>query len=430
MQKPEKYKPAAPPTHPHKKVHIITYGCQMNEADSELIAAAFASRGFRLSADLRAADAVVVNTCAVRQKAEDKALSQIGRLRKWKRERPHGTIFVVGCAAEKLGEKLIKAKFPFVDSVVGAKSIDRIGEVLDGWLGKGAADVPAESLFTSPVSAYVTIMRGCSLKCSYCVVPSVRGEAGYLPPEEILREARARADGGAREIIFLGQTVNSYRHGRTGFADLLRRAAGLDNVKRIRFMSPHPLYFDEKFFRAFAEEPKLARHVHLPVQSGSDRMLKAMRRGYGRARYLEILEKLRAAAPETAVSTDFIVGYPGETEQDFRDTLSLVREGGFAFAFCFKYSQRGNAKALEPDLAEKETEERLERLLCEVKKNSHDILNARIGKMEEVLLETADSGRTSSDFKVKLDSGAEAGELVRAEIYGAYKNVLKGRTIS
>jgi len=403
----------------------------MNEADSEDIAVSFRRRGFELTGELKKADAVVVNTCTVRQKAEDKALSQIGRLRKWKRERPHGKLFVVGCAAEKLGGKFIMKKFPFVDAVIGSKSIAGADEVLEGYFGAGLREAPAESLFTSPVSAYVTIMRGCPLKCSYCVVPSVRGEAAYLPAEEILGEVKARAGGGAREIIFLGQTVNSYRHGKTDFAGLLRRAAETDKVKRIRFMSPHPLYFDDAFFRAFAEEPKLSRHIHLPVQSGSDRLLKAMRRGYDRARYLGILKDLRAAAPDAAVSTDFIVGYPGETEEDFRDTLSLAREGGFAFAFCFKYSQRGDAKGLAPDLAEKEIEERLERLLCEVKKNSRDILNSRIGKMEEVLLESADSGRTSSDFKVKLDAaaGLKAGGLVRAEIYGADKNVLKGRPI-
>ncbi len=401
----------------------------MNEADSEDIAVSFRRRGFELTDDLAKADAVVVNTCTVRQKAEDKALSQIGRLRKWKKERPHGKLFVVGCAAEKLGGKLIISKFPFVDSVIGSKSIDEADSVLEGYFGKGRRDAPAQSLFTKALSAYVTIMRGCPLKCTYCVVPSVRGEARFLPPEEILSEVKARADGGAREMIFLGQTVNAYRHGKTDFAGLLRRAAEIGGVQRIRFMSPHPLYFDDAFFRAFAETPKLARHIHLPVQSGSDRILKAMRRGYGRGHYLEILEKLRAAAPDCAVSTDFIVGYPGETEEDFRDTLSLAREGRFAFAFCFKYSQRSPGKGLAPDLPEKEIEARLERLLCEVKKNSLVILNSRIGKMEEVLLESADCGRTSADFKVKLDSGGKAGELVRAEIYGAQKNVLKGRLL-
>lgn len=416
-----------------------------------MIAAAFASRGFGLTKELCSADAVVVNTCTVRQKAEDKAMSQIGRLRNWKREHPGGKLFVVGCAAQRLGGKLIRSKFPFVDLVIGAKSIDRVDAVVETYFGKivtghrlqvtsqsgstavriSAPHPSALSFQPSPVSAYVTIMRGCSLKCSYCVVPSVRGEVSCLPPEEILKQTKARTDTGAREIIFLGQTVNSYRHGETSFAEFLGRAAEMEKVKRIRFMSPHPVYFDDEFFRLFAEEPKIARHIHLPVQSGSDRMLKAMRRGYTRGRYLEILDKLKAAAPDLAVSTDFIVGYPGETEEDFRETLSLAKEGGFAFAFCFKYSQRADVKGLAPDRPEKEIEERLERLLCEVKKNSRDILNSRIGKMEEVLLETENSGRTSADFSVKLNAatGLRAGELVRAEIYGAQKNVLKGRLI-
>ena len=407
----------------------------MNEADSELIAASFRKRNFEPTQDLMAADAVVVNTCAVRQRAEDKALSQIGRLRKWKRERPHGKIFVAGCAAEKLGDKLIKSKFPYVDSVIGAKSLDSMDSVVEAYFGKNTEHAPIENIAASPVSAYVTIMRGCSLKCSYCIVPSVRGESRCLPPDEILKEIKIKTAAGAQEIMLLGQTVNSYAYKAAAesatFTKLLERASEIENVKRIRFMSPHPLYFGADFFRLFADNPKIARHIHLPVQSGSDRILKEMRRGYSRSQYLEILKKLRAADRDTAVSTDFIVGYPGESEADFRGTLSLVKEGGFAFAFCFKYSQRTGTKGPAPDLSEKEIEDRLERLIGAVKENSRDILNSRIGRMEEVLLETEDFGKTSADFGVKLDAKTKfkAGELVRAEIYGAQKNTLKGRLI-
>ena len=438
----------------------------MNEADSEMIAASFSKRGFTLTDDLKTADAVVVNTCTVRQRAEDKAISQIGRLRVWKEKHPEGKIFIVGCAAEKLGGKYLKNRFPFVDEVIGAKSIDSVDAVVELFFGKnnsvtsdqrpvtkgqspvaghqlpvtGQSDTPLPTdhspLTTVPnVSAYVTVMRGCSLKCSYCIVPAVRGPVRCLPPEEILAEAAAKAGGGAREIILLGQTVNAYAYktpeGEMSFADLLSKTAAVPGVLRVRFMSPHPLYFDAAFFRVFRDNPRIARYVHLPVQSGSDRILKTMRRGYTRAQYLDIVARIREAAPGAAVSTDFIVGYPGETEADFKESLSLVAESGISFAYCFKYSRRTDAAGLAPDIPEPEMEERLERLLAEVKKNSSDILNKRIGRIEEVLLESEDLGRTSANFVVRLDraAGLRPSSLVRAEITGVSKNTLKGRLI-
>ncbi len=451
----------------NKKLHIITFGCQMNEADSELMAASFIKRGFKLTDDLKRADAVVVNTCTVRQRAEDKAISQIGRLRVWKKNHPEGKIFIAGCAAQKLGGKHLKNRFPFVDEVIGAKDIDKVDAMVELFFGTtqrgsaaagqrggyepqestaarqqdSAAVTTSASLSTdhlppatvSNVSAYVTAMRGCSLKCTYCIVPEVRGPASYLPPEEILAEAAAKAAAGAREIILLGQTVNAYAYktpaGVVSFADLLSRTSAVPGVSRVRFMSPHPLYFNADFFRVFRDNPKIARYVHLPVQSGSDRILKAMRRGYTRTEYLDIVAKIREAAPEAAVSTDFIVGYPGESEADFKETLSLVAASGISFAYCFKYSQRTDAEGLAPDLGEAEMEERLGRLLAEVKKNSSDILNKRIGRIEEVLLETEDSGRTSANFIVRLDrkTGLKPGSLIQAEITGVSKNTLKGR---
>ena len=414
----------------------------MNEADSELMAGSFIKRGFELTDTLKKADAVVVNTCTVRQRAEDKAVSQIGRLRKWKLARPDGRIFVAGCAAQRLGGKYLKNRFPFVDEVIGAKDLDSVDAAVEMFFGLSspASREPRAANYeppppASPVSAFVTAMRGCSLKCAYCIVPSVRGPARCLPPEEILASAADKAAAGAREIILLGQTVNAYSYGSPSgglsFAGLLQKTSELPGVGRVRFMSPHPLYFDAAFFRVFRENPKLARYVHLPVQSGSDRILKAMRRGYTRAKYLEIVAEIRAAAPEAAVSTDFIVGYPGETEKDFKETLSLVGESGVSFAYCFKYSPRDGAPDPAPGVPEAEMEERLTRLLAEVKKNSSDILNARIGRIEEVLLETVDSGRTSANFVVRLDdaTGLKPGGLVRAEITGVKKNALKGRFI-
>ncbi len=230
MQKPEKSKSAnlsggAAPS--SKRVCILTFGCQMNEADSEGIAASFRRRGYEVTADLKKADAVVVNTCTVRQRAEDKAISQIGRLRVWKEKRPEGKIFIVGCAAQKLGGKYLKNRFPFVDEVVGAKVIERFEDSLIAQLGPSPESETAhQNLFRSPQTAYVTIMRGCSLKCSYCIVPAVRGPAVFLSPEAVLEDAAAKLKGGAKEIVLLGQTVNSWRHGRTTFSELLKEVLG------------------------------------------------------------------------------------------------------------------------------------------------------------------------------------------------------------
>lgn len=433
MQKPEKPQSGDPRNRPHKAVFIITFGCQMNEADSEAIAAAFRRRGYALTDEIKKADAVVVNTCTVRQKAEDKAISQIGRLRLWKERRQEGKLFVVGCAAQKLGEKYLKNRFDFVDEVVGAKSIDTIDAVIGRYYGDwipasaGMTTEPIhQNLYRSPQTAYTTVMRGCSLKCSYCIVPAVRGPAVCLSPAAVLEDAGEKLKAGAKEIVLLGQTVNSYKYGRTGFAALLRKALALPGLERLRFMSPHPLYYDEPFMRVLAEEPKLARHMHLPAQSGSDRILKAMRRGYTRGQYLDLLARLRKAAPGLAVSTDFIVGYPGETRRDFQDTLKLVKEGGFSLAYCFKYSPRTDRPEMAADISEGEMEARLGELLAAVKENSRLVLNERIGKIVEVLFETENYGRSSENFAVRVKAGGVPGSLRKVLVTGAEKNTLNG----
>ena len=433
MQKPEKSKSADLSTGaalPSKQVCILTFGCQMNEADSEDIAASFRGRGYELTEDLKKADAVVVNTCTVRQRAEDKAISQIGRLRKWKLARPEGKLFVVGCAAQKLGAKAIKSRFPFVDEVVGAKAIEKFEDSLIAQLGPSPESETAhQNLFRSPQTAYVTIMRGCSLKCSYCIVPAVRGPAVFLSPEAILEDAAAKLKAGAKEIVLLGQTVNSWRSGKATFSELLKEALALPGLERLRFMSPHPVYFDDNFTDLLAREKKLARYMHLPVQSGSDRILKLMRRGYTRAQYLALLARLRAKTPDLAVSTDFIVGYPGETEEDFRDTLRLVEEGRFTMAYCFKYSPRSDKPEMAATLSEPEIEARLEKLLETVKNNSRVILNERIGKIEEVLFETETYGRASGNFAVRVKAGGKPGKMAEVLVDGADKNTLNGKIL-
>ena len=430
MQK--RQNPASPPVPggPARRVCIITFGCQMNEADSEDIAAAFRARGYEVTTELKKADAVVVNTCTVRQKAEDKAISQIGRLRVWKEKHPDGKLFVVGCAAQKLGEKYLKGRFDFINEVVGARAIEKFEDSLIRQLGPAAeGEAEHRNLFRSPQTAYLTVMRGCSMKCSYCIVPAVRGPAVCLSPKAVLEDAAARLSAGAKELVLLGQTVNSYRHVRTTFSELLKKVLRLPGLARLRFMSPHPLYYDEAFMRVLAEEPKLARHMHLPAQSGSDRILKAMRRGYTRGAYLDLLARLRKAAPGLAVSTDFIVGYPGETEEDFRDTLRLVEEGRFSLAYCFKYSPRSDRAGMKADISGAETEARLERLLAAVKKNSRVVLEERIGKIEEVLFETDTYGRSSANFAVRVEAGGTPGKLSGVLVAGAEKNTLYGKLI-
>ena len=428
MQKPEKPQSGDPRSRPNKAVFIITFGCQMNEADSEAIAAAFRRRGYALTDEIKKADAVVVNTCTVRQKAEDKAISQIGRLRIWKEKRPDGKLFVVGCAAQKLGEKNIKSRFNFVDEVVGAKAIEQFEDSLIRQLGPSPeGETEHQNIYRSPQTAYTTVMRGCSLKCSYCIVPAVRGPAVFLSPEAVLADAAEKLKAGAKEIVLLGQTVNSYKYGKTTFSELLRKALALPGLLRLRFMSPHPIYFDAAFMEVLAAEPKLARHMHLPVQSGSDRILKLMRRGYTRADYLALLARLRAAAPGLAVSTDFIVGYPGETEADFNDTLALVREGRFSLAYCFKYSPRTDKPEMAATISETVMEARLEKLLVAVKENSRLVLNERIGKIEEVLFETETYGRASGNFAVRVKAGGTPGEMAAVLVSGAEKNTLNGK---
>lgn len=402
----------------------------MNEADSENIAAAFRRRGYTLTDEIKKADAVVVNTCTVRQRAEDKAISQIGRLRVWKEKHADGKIFVVGCAAQKLGGKYLKNRFPFLDEVVGAKAIEKFEDALIAQLGPSPETETAhQNLFRSPQTAYTTIMRGCSLKCSYCIVPAVRGPAVFLSEEAILADAAEKLRLGAKEIVLLGQTVNSYKHNGVTFSELLRKVLKLPGLERLRFMSPHPLYFDDAFTALLAEQKKLARYIHLPVQSGSDRILKLMRRGYTGGQYLALLARLRAAAPDLAVSTDFIVGYPGETEADFRDTLRFVREGRFSMAYCFKYSPRTDGPEMAADISDLEMKARLEELLAAVKKNSRVILNERIGKIEEVLFESETYGRASGNFAVRVKAGGEPGTVKRVLVAGTDKNTLNGKVL-
>src|SRR5881296_4560612 len=303
------------------KFYIRTYGCQMNVADSNEMGRHLKARGLVETQDPEDASIYLVNTCTVRQHAEDRAFSEIGRLKRWKAKRPGRKVVVTGCAAERTKDYL-QDRFPFLDLVVGAKSIENFNEIAGRLLDRRATDedldyaVPAVN---EKVAAFVTSMRGCNYSCTYCIVPSVRGREIYHSVDQILGETRDRVAEGAREITLLGQTVNSYRSGTARFADLLEAVATVEGVERIRFISPHPYYMTDRVIDSMAEVPQVCEALHLPVQSGSTTMLRKMLRTYTREQYLDLLSRLRRAMPGMTISTDVIVGFPGETDADFRE---------------------------------------------------------------------------------------------------------------
>jgi tRNA-2-methylthio-N6-dimethylallyladenosine synthase len=430
------------------RLHVVAFGCQMSAADGGELAAPILGRGFRAAASAEDADAIVLNTCTVRQHAEDKALSMIGRLRPWKEEDPGRVLIVAGCAAERLGG-WIRERFPYVDLVVGAKSIEDYPRIVEEALAakfdarrETREAFPAETPlippeapigWTSPVVAPVTIMRGCNYSCSYCIVPHVRGRESYRPFETVMAEVRAKAAGGAREILLLGQTVNSWHaRGADGrerrFADLLRAAAAEDGVARVRFESPHPHFVDDALIAAFAEVPQAGDHLHMPVQSGSDRVLALMRRNYTSGAFMAKIERLRAAAPKIEVSTDIIVGFPTETDDDFERTLELVERLRPASAYTFKYSPREGTESagMADDVPEGVKEERLARLnvLCDGLADAS--LRARIGRSVEVLDENGGYGRTRDGFRVKWGTPAAPGRLRTVRVTGTMKRTLLG----
>lgn len=403
----------------------------MSAADASELAAPFGALGFSPAAVPEHADAVLVSTCTVRDHAEHRALSIIGALKPWKEADPGRVLIVSGCAAERLGEGLRK-RFPYVDLVVGAKSMEGGAELVARALA-GRFDAAAETAEAfepafrgteSPATAFVTIMRGCNYSCSYCIVPAVRGRELYRPLADVVAECRAKLEGGARELMLLGQTVNS----RPDFDDLLRAVDALPGLERLRFMSPHPRYFDEAFAQALAGLRTACELVHAPVQSGSDRVLGLMRRSYTRKSFLERIEMLRRYVRGIVFSTDVIVGFPTETEADFEQTLSLLRELSPVSAYCFKYSPRaGTESAGLPDDVEREVkEDRLARLNELVDGLTQDALKARVGTIVEALAEAPDFGRTRDGFKVRWTAPVKTGELVRVKAARATRRTLLG----
>ncbi len=431
--------------------HIVTMGCQMNERDSETIAGMLAEMGLRPEAEREKADLILYNTCCVRENAENRALGNVIWLKELKKERPELLICVGGCMAQEEGmAQRLKAQYPFIDLVFGTHNLHRLPEYLwrvlekrqpvvevlhsDGVIAEGLPQRRA-----SAFSAFVNIMYGCDNFCSYCIVPYVRGRERSREPEAVLEECKRLVDQGVQEITLLGQNVNSYRGGGSEFAELLRRVDAL-GVPRIRFMTSHPKDLSEELIAAYGELAHLMPNLHLPVQAGNDEILRAMNRRYTRERYLELIKKLRSVKPDIGLSTDIIVGFPGETLAQFEDTLSLVEAVRFDSAFTFIYSKRIGTRAAQlPDDTPAEVKsERIQRLIALQADISREILTAQVGRRETVLVESISArdegwvgGKTPRGHMVNFPGNAGLiGRFVRVEIVSAGRNTLRGKQIT
>jgi tRNA-2-methylthio-N6-dimethylallyladenosine synthase len=429
-----------------KRFFIQTFGCQMNVNDSERVAGLLQSRGLEAVEAAADADFVFLNTCAVREKATAKFRHSLGRLRRLKAERPDLRIGVGGCVAQLEGEGLLQ-RARHVDVLVGTHNLHRVPDLIEeaGATGKVAVDldrkadafaIPEEVVaHGNPVRAYVTAVEGCNHVCSFCVVPRTRGPEVNRPPDDIVREVESVVARGFTEVMLLGQTVNAYRSGDTDFASLLARVNAVPGVRRLRFTTSHPEHVDARMAEALRDLPRVCPYLHLPFQSGSDRVLESMRRGYTRQQYLDTIALLRDRVPGLALSTDVIVGYPGESEGEFDETLGVLEAVGFDGLFAFTYSPRPGTAALRlrDDVPEEEKRRRLHVLNAHQQQWQRRRNEACLGRVEEVLVETIDgegrvSGRTPQFRIVHLD-GPETlvGRIVSVEITGAGPNALQGR---
>ena len=428
-----------------KRIYIETYGCQMNVADSELMFGVLGRDGYVRADDPAEAEVMLVNTCAVRDNAEQRVIGRMGELQRHKR--PGDVLGVVGCMAQRLGPALL-ARVPKVDLVVGPDAYRNLPELIRlAGQGHRTSDVEFRDWEhyedVPPVrekspTAFVTVQRGCDYRCTFCIVPFTRGPERSRRLEDVVREVAALAATGTTEITLLGQTVNSYHDGTHDFADLLRAVGTVDGVRRLRFTSPYPTEFTDRVIDAMATTAAVCEHVHLPVQSGSDGVLRRMLRRYTRARYLEVVAALRAAIQGITFSTDVIVGFPGETEAQFEETLSLVTEADFDDAYTFKYSVREGTPAvrLHDHVPDDVASARLERLIEAVRANTRRKNVARVGQVHQVLVERPARrgdlmlGRTRTNQLVLLDlPPSAAGEYHRCRLTGTTGSTFTGAVV-
>jgi tRNA-2-methylthio-N6-dimethylallyladenosine synthase len=428
-----------------RKLFVKTYGCQMNVYDSERMSGAMAAEGYETTDRPEEADLILLNTCHIREKAAEKVYSELGRLRPLKEANPDLRIGVAGCVAQAEGEEILR-RAPLVDFAVGPQAYHRLPKLV----AKGGVDTefPAEDKFDhlppAPKAkrgpaAFLTVQEGCDKFCAFCVVPYTRGAEVSRPAARVLAEARDLVDRGVVEITLLGQNVNGYHgagpDGDWSLARLVRELAAIDGLERIRYTTSHPNDMTDDLIAAHGEVEKLMPYLHLPVQSGSDRVLKAMNRKHDAESYLRLIERIRAARPDIAMSGDFIVGFPGETEQDFRDTLALCEAVRYASAFSFKYSPRPGTPAAGRELVDDaEARERLHRLQALLSGHQRDFQSAMVGRTAPVLIEKPGRmpgqmvGRSPWLQAVHLEIGADTvGRIMPVEILEAMPNSLSGR---
>jgi tRNA-2-methylthio-N6-dimethylallyladenosine synthase len=440
-------------------LYIKTFGCQMNEYDSSKMEDVLvAAKGMTLTDDPAAADVLLVNTCSVREKAQEKVFSLLGEWRLLKQERPEVVIGVGGCVASQEGDG-ITARAPFVDLVFGPQTLHRLPDMLDGLRRSGRAQIdisfPEIEKFdrlpearATGATAFVSIMEGCSKYCTFCVVPYTRGEEISRPFEQVLHEIEALAAQGMREVTLLGQNVNAYAGPMedgtlADLSTLIHFVAGIDGVERIRFTTSHPLDFNDSLIEAYAHVPKLNNFLHLPVQSGSDRILAAMKRGHTVLEYKQKLRKLKAVRPDICISTDLIVGFPGETDEDFAATMNLIAEVGFDQSFSFLYSRRPGtpAAALADEVPLEVKQRRLELLQHRLNTQARAISQRMVGSRQRVLVERPAkrnpeqlAGRTDNNRWVNFDGPADAphsliNQFADVLITEAMPNSLRGRLV-
>lgn len=434
-----------------KKLFIKTYGCQMNVYDSERMAETLGAQGYVATEVVEEADMVLLNTCHIREKASEKLYSDLGRLRPLKQANPDLKIGVAGCVAQAEGDEILR-RMPLVDLVVGPQSYHRLPGMMEA-VAKGQkavdTDFPAEDKFDHlperkvlrGPSAFLTVQEGCDKFCAFCVVPYTRGAEVSRPVERLLREARGLVDKGVREVTLLGQNVNAYHGdgegGAWGLSRLVRALAKIDGLERIRYTTSHPNDMEDDLIAAHGDEAKLMPYLHLPVQSGSDRILKAMNRKHTRDQYFRLVERIRAARPDILLSSDFIVGFPGESEADFADTMDLIRGVGFGASFSFKYSARPGTPAAEKTPVDAETaDRRLQDLQALITQQQRAAQEAMVGREVGVLYEKA--GRLPGQMVGKsdhlhavhvADPEARVGELVRVRITASAPNSLAGMRV-
>ena len=437
------------------RYYLRSFGCQMNEHDAERIRALLEARGLERADEAHDADVLVYNTCTVRKSADERLAGHLGTAARLKREDPSRVVLVTGCLPQAEQAEFF-ARFPFVDGALGPQNLHRLPDLLEAAVlpaGAGPAGFFEDGPHLSgrlaarrerPFQAWVQVMSGCTNFCTYCIVPYVRGPERSRSLDEIAGEVRALVADGVREVTLLGQNVNAYGRDLRGggeaapsFAGLLRELDAVEGLDRIRFMTSHPKDLGDDLVAAVAELPSVCEHVHLPAQAGSDRVLRGMRRAYTSAEYLDRVRALRAAVPDVSLTTDLIAGFPGETEQEFEQTLELVREAAFDAAFTFVFSPRpGTAAADLPDQVPAEVRrERVERLIDLTQRQALASRQAWVGRRAEVLVEGASRddrlrrGRTRQNVTVNLSGAVEPGAIVTVEVTAATSTTLRGVTV-